>query len=279
MPCTGPPWMRVPGSFSSLFFLLLLATAPARAEEPCSAFEALRQEVPEAVERLLGQPFVSAEDSLQGLRGIQCWLMEDHDQRGLFADVYVQVTEEIESGIRQGLYDDPDWVHRLLVNFANLYREALEHDWHQETDRIPRAWRVSFASSRQNRDPAALQLLLAMNAHISRDMIEALLVSDTDFKSRSRRHDYERINDALSTVAPRAWDALKRWGGGRSLTPKALRQAVVVDWMHQRRDESWDYAERLSRMSPHSREHWERVIDAAVARESAALGHLGLLIR
>jgi len=96
------------------------------------------------------------------------------DDLAPFALVYRQVSEEVRSSVRARRYRDPAYVAHLDAVFATLYFRALD-DWRLgRRDEVPRAWRIAFSAASSRRVSALGDLLLGMNAHISRDLPYAL---------------------------------------------------------------------------------------------------------
>lgn len=91
-----------------------------------------------------------------------------------FALMYRQVSSEVRSSVRARRYRSAAYVAHLDAVFATLYFRALD-DWRLgRRDQVPRAWRIAFASAVGHRVSALGNLLLGMNAHISRDLPYAL---------------------------------------------------------------------------------------------------------
>jgi hypothetical protein len=96
------------------------------------------------------------------------------DHLAPFAVMYRQVSREVRSSVRARRYRDPGYVAHLDAVFATLYFRALD-DWRLgRRDEVPRAWRVAFSAAEGRRVTALGDLLLGMNAHISRDLPYAL---------------------------------------------------------------------------------------------------------
>ncbi len=118
-----------------------------------------------------------------------------------FLGTYLRTTMAIEQAIGDGVFEDPDWVERLDVVFADLYLDAYHA--HLAGAPVPRPWRLAFEA------PPDLQplrhVLLGINAHINFDLPQALLrvIACTDFDDPEliarRRRDHERIDDVLSS--------------------------------------------------------------------------------
>src|SRR5581483_5500073 len=87
-----------------------------------------------------------------------------------FAFMYRQVSEEVRASVRAKRYDSPAYVAHLDSVFATLYFRAIDEWRLGHRDRVPRAWRIAFSAAQSHRVTALGDLLLGMNAHISRDL-------------------------------------------------------------------------------------------------------------
>lgn len=91
-----------------------------------------------------------------------------------FALMYRQVTDEVASSAREGRYSSPEYAIHLDAVFATLYFRAADAWREGRKDDVPRAWRLAFAAAGRRELPALGNMLLGMNAHISRDLPYAL---------------------------------------------------------------------------------------------------------
>lgn len=92
------------------------------------------------------------------------------DHLAPFALMYRQVSQEVRRSVRARSYRDPAYVAHLDAVFATLYFRALD-DWRLgRRDEVPRAWRLAFSAASSRKVIALGDLLLGMNAHISRDL-------------------------------------------------------------------------------------------------------------
>ena len=167
---------------------------------------------------------------LERMRPVLDRLEKVGDPRRTFLATYARTTAAVGEAIGAARFEDPDWVDRWDVAFAQLYLDALAaHE--ADPAAAPRPWRAALGA-----DPALSPLqfvLLGMNAHINYDLPQALLavIGDDEFADPAlmarRRRDHERIDtvlasrvageDALLRDAERA-----RGQRGRSLIDRAL---------------------------------------------------------
>lgn len=118
-----------------------------------------------------------------------------------FLDTYRRTTVAVSMAIEAGSFEDPAWVERWDVTFAQLYLDALDGA-SQGSAAVPRPWRLAFTASPSL--PPLRRVLLGINAHINYDLPQALLavISDEDFtdpRTMARRHrDHAKIDSVLS---------------------------------------------------------------------------------
>src|SRR3954447_1598882 len=168
--------------------------------------------MPEAVESVVR----SMQDRLDGLTPEQEHLRE-------FLGTYQRTTLAVGKAVDGGTFEDPAWVERWDVAFAELYLVAL--DAHLGSGTPSRPWRLAFDAPPDL--PALRHVLLGINAHVNYDLPQALLavISDDDFADSSlmatRRRDHERIDGVLAgrVAAEDAELAVH----GRTLTDRLLQ--------------------------------------------------------
>lgn len=149
-----------------------------------------------------------------------------------FLATYSRTTAAVGEAIAQAGFEDPVWVDRWDVAFAELYLDA-QAAFEAEPARAPRPWRIAFTAG-EGTDPVQ-QVLLGMNAHINYDLPQALLavISDEEFGQplvmARRRRDHERIDAVLaSRVAAESAeldDARVAMARRRSLLDRTLEPA------------------------------------------------------
>ena len=141
-----------------------------------------------------------------------------------FLGTYQRTTLAVGAAVDDGLFEDPEWVERWDVLFAELYLTAL--DAHLAGAVPPRPWRLAFDAPA---DLAALRLvLLGINAHVNFDLPQALLtvIDDDDFANPTvmdrRRRDHERIDTVLASRVAAEDDELAS-RSARTLLDRALQ--------------------------------------------------------
>lgn len=138
-----------------------------------------------------------------------------HQQRA-FLTTYQRTTGAVGSAITQGLFEDPAWVARWDVVFADLYLSALDAEMTGE-GRVPRPWRIAFAAPRDL--PPLRHVLLGINAHVNFDLPQALLavIDEVEFSDAEllaqRRRDSQRIDVVLASRVTAENHELVRSGG------------------------------------------------------------------
>jgi hypothetical protein len=149
-----------------------------------------------------------------------------HDQvhRRTFIKTYRRTTQAVDEAVAAAFFEDPDWVVRWDVAFAELF--IVAHDADHAGSPVPRPWRLAFHASPEL--PTIAHLLLGMNAHINYDLPQATLsvITDQDFEDpaviQRRRRDHERIDKIL---AGRVTAEDQAMGGARSVLDRILTPA------------------------------------------------------
>jgi len=170
-----------------------------------------------------------------------------------FNRLYRRVTERVAVALTEGIFENPAFVDRLDVVFANLYFQALQ-GFLQNRDAAPRAWAPLFDGNAEQ-GVAPIQFALAgMNAHINRDLMIAVVrvceemgLEVTDDSSHKR--DYDRLNPILQEVetAVRAWFLEGLVAEFDNMFEKV--DTIVANWsLVEARSAAWNHAQTLWRI-------------------------------
>lgn len=148
-------------------------------------------------------PVHSIEDAIAIMTAIDETL-PDTDGVKWFNRLYLRVTVSVGAAIGGAQFNDPAFVAKLDVVFANLYFDALAAA-SASVDTAPSAWRPLFRD-RHTPGIARIQFALAgMNAHINRDLPDGIVES---FKALGgdpitdvrREQDFDSVNAVLERV-------------------------------------------------------------------------------
>lgn len=192
-------------------------------------------------------------DMQQRLDSLPARLCHQH----VFLSTYQRTTRSVGAAVDGRYFEDPGWVERWDVAFANLYLSALDAELSDtplsHADRVPRPWRLAFAASPDL--PPLRHVLLGINAHVNYDLPQALLavISDDDFSDRRlmdcRRRDHERIDRLLASRVAAEDDELTATGGAtildRLLTP--LNRLGSKRFLREARQKVWHNTLELHR--------------------------------
>lgn len=165
-------------------------------------------------------------------------------QQRVFLSTYQHATQAVGEAVQTATFEDPGWVTRWNVAFANLYLTALDAELAGD-DKASRPWRLAFAASPDL--PPLRHVLLGINAHVNYDLPQALLavISDDDFSDRPlldrRRRDSERIDKVLASRVAAEDEGLTATGGAtvldRILTP--LNRLGSKRFLREARQKVW----------------------------------------
>jgi hypothetical protein len=133
--------------------------------------------------------------------------------------MYRLVTESVQQHLQSSIFADPVWMNHLDLVFGNLFLDTLRASV-QNPATVPNAWEP-LLEQRGDAGIAPLQFALAgMNAHINRDLAEALVTTCKDLQTSpgagSHRDDFFRINTVLAQVEP--------------TIRETVEGAVLADW-------------------------------------------------
>ena len=119
-----------------------------------------------------------------------------------FALMYLRVTQAVghEARLRLGLAERRYLAHLDAV-FAQLYFNAFDAWTSGRDESVASAWRIAFDAANDRRVTGMGDLLLGMNAHISRDLPFAVAsIGPGGEEEGVRKRAYDRVNDLLGRV-------------------------------------------------------------------------------
>jgi Family of unknown function (DUF5995) len=176
-------------------------------------------------------------------------LPADQVHRRAFITTYQRTTQAVGDAVDAAFFEDPEWVVRWDIAFADLFLVA--HDADQAGGSVPRPWRLAFHADPKL--PTLSHLLLGMNAHINYDLPQATLsvITDQDFQDPGlvdrRRRDHERIDKILASRVAAEDSAI---GGARRLLDRILTPANRLSsrrFLHEARQKVWRNVDELQR--------------------------------
>ena len=182
-----------------------------------------------------------------GIAGVVAALQQRLDEmppsagaRRVFMATYQRTTMAVGAAIEAAQFEDPAWVERWDVVFADLYIRA--YDAALSGGSIARPWRLAFDAPTDL--PALRLVLLGINAHVNYDLPQALLgvISEADFEDpvlmARRRRDHERIDVVLaSRVSAEDTELGERPWSDRLLTP--FNRAGTKRFLTEARRKVW----------------------------------------
>jgi Family of unknown function (DUF5995) len=122
------------------------------------------------------------------------------DHKAAFALMYLRVTQAVDRDETKGSsFADRPYLAHLDAVFARLYFNAIDAWTEGRHSAVPAAWQVAFEAADAKRVSGVGDLLLGMNAHISRDLPFA--VAAIGDLSAARRRSFEQVNAVLEQVS------------------------------------------------------------------------------
>lgn len=218
------------------------------------------------------------DEVVQLLRAIDS-LLPSNDGLKWFNVLYLMTTQEVLNQPPPSGWQNPAWLSRLDVVFAQFYGNALR-DFLSHTGPIPSSWQALF----ERRDASNVQRIqfavAGMNAHINRDLALALVETSQQMgfvpaDNGPEHQDFEHINNVLENVLPQALDALADGGilGELAEDSGTVGKLLAIWNVRKARELAWDFADILRGLSGLSRRAVLRVQD----KTTGALGRSLLL--
>jgi Family of unknown function (DUF5995) len=166
-----------------------------------------------------------------------------------FNELYLAVTRAVAVDSASATFEDPAFISRLDVVFADLYFAAVGDDAAGRT--MPRAWAPLF-ERRAEHGIAPLQFAIAgMNAHINHDLALALVTTTKEFaisldRNTPQHRDYVVVDGILERVQDKIKDRFTT-GVIKDIDKAGGRvDDMLASWSVSRaRDNAWMQAQTL----------------------------------
>jgi Family of unknown function (DUF5995) len=168
--------------------------------------------------------------------------------------LYLKVTQQVDTRPSNGGWQDPPWLTRLDVVFAELYFSAVI-SWLQNSASVPTSWKALFEARFENGIDRIQFALAGMNAHINHDLALALLQTDGEMniiptKESPEHSDFEAVNSLLEAVLPQALQFLATGIVGEVVQDTGKIGRFLAIWnVRAARDLAWDFADGLRPLS------------------------------
>ncbi|HZN17068.1 MAG TPA: DUF5995 family protein [Micromonosporaceae bacterium] len=197
----------------------------------------------------------------------------------VFALAYLRTTQTYRWARDQaGFFADPAWVNHEDAVFAAYYLTAYD-DWAAgRRAAVPQAWLIALDAARDRRVTGAGDVMLGMNAHISRDLPFVLAsIGLTRPDGSSRKPDHDRVNDFLRLVGdPLLAEEAVRFD---PFSFVSLGSSVMFSVLVQWRERAWQNAQRLvAATDDDARAAVTADIESAAAAEALSLRTLNAYV-
>jgi hypothetical protein len=192
------------------------------------------------------------------------------DHRAPFAFTYLEMTRGVAAAAPS--FEDPALLSVIDARFAQQYFDAFDNWEAGRVEDVPAAWQLTFATAGNGEASAAADLVLGMNAHISRDLaytVAQVVESADDIDSET--DDYLRVNDVIGNVKdPVLQGATERFDPNLFLLDQAFdgeRAPDPVELITLWRSRSFDLGLQLGTAATEAQ---RTTIEAEIERTSAA---------
>src|SRR4051794_15134706 len=230
---------------------------PARrtARKLCS-HSAPRRRIDNVITQILDRrPATSIAEAIDMMASIDGTL-PDADGLKWFNRLYLRVTEAVAVAVAAGVvFQDPPFLERLDIVFANLYFDAAAAG-DVTPSSAPSAWAPLFAA-RHQLGISRLQFALAgMNAHINRDLPDALVKTHLQLGGmplpRGPRHaDFDTVNGLLERVEAQVKTEFLTGAIGVIDAAAGTLDDVAAMWsVRKARELAWTNAQVLWQLRP-----------------------------
>jgi hypothetical protein len=196
------------------------------------------------------------------------------NHNAIFAMAYLRMTQTYGwSRNVSGYYEDVPFANHQDAVFARYFTDAY-YDWRSgRRGTVPKAWLMAFDASQAKLLTGTGDLMLAMNAHINRDLpfvVAAVGLVAPDGSSRKR--DYDKVEDFLAKAAsPMLREAAARFDPSidDADDPLGVLNGTLMQVIALWRENAWRNAERL--VSARNADERAQVA-ASIEAEAATIG-------
>lgn len=143
-------------------------------------------------------PATSIKEVIEKMDTLLASWESQEDYRAIFVSSYRIITIGMERAIAAGEFEDPEWMTRLDIIFAEEYFTAIDA-YDRGEGHLPECWQRVFNIAVEKRGSTLQDLTLGMASHIIHDLPIALYKAGIELGRRdSRLHDHEVANDVLA---------------------------------------------------------------------------------
>ena len=194
-------------------------------------------------------PYQDMDTVIRDFERIKNYFEARDDNRFIFATIYLKTTTYFKKAIQEGAIDHPQWLEKVICNFADLYIEALTNYENGRRWIVPGPWLKSFDVAVEKAAKPSVQLLLGMNAHINHDLAIAIDRSLGPEESLGKYEaDYFKMNKMFKKLLPAFFKFVAKVA---KKDPKKLfkktKRKLIYSYVKKIRKRSWKAAEELHR--------------------------------
>jgi hypothetical protein len=196
------------------------------------------------------------------------------DHNAVFAVVYRVVTAQVGRGWPRD-FTSPEWIANFDAVFGEFYFDSYDRWTRREV--VPAAWSIALDAGRDRTVSGLGDVLLGLNAHISRDLPFVLAeVGLTTVEGTSAHDDFERANDllvdllddTLASVSTRFDPSVAVFEVPGIAADEEAFRALITTW----RAEAWTRAQQLvAAPTPEARQVAAEQIEAIAASRALAI--------
>jgi Family of unknown function (DUF5995) len=186
-----------------------------------------------------------------------------------FNRMYLEVTNDVRTGLHDALFGAPEFMARLDVVFASFYLDAVDAAAPGGSGRIPTVWRPLFAARRNTRIFSIQFAWAGMTAHIYHDLPLAVVKTCREAgispDAGTIHSDFQKVDVLLDAAAQSVRQSFE---SGLVLEVDERAEGAldrISDWsINSARDVAWGNSLLLWAFRDHA--HIERAIRRSLAR-------------
>jgi hypothetical protein len=206
----------------------------------------------------------------------QCKVQQNRS--GYFAALYLRMTQAVQLGIQQGMFEDGPRMEKLDVIFAKRYLDAFAA--HGLKQKCSGSWQYAFDGCNNESLTVIQQLLLGINTHINLDLAIAAAQTCPGAGIHQLEHDFNRINDVIAALFDDVQRSLEAvWWPMKWITrlSNGKHEAVLNFSIDAARKTAWANASILANMNAVQQTNYIDKMDLAVKAVAQRIINPGLV--
>lgn len=144
-------------------------------------------------------PVESLDEVIDRLGDLISGFDRERSRLSIYPTVYRRITRRVKEVVESGGFQDPAWMTRLDLRFADRYFRILDLYLAGRLDEIPRSWAFALEAVREGRTMVVQDIALQITPRVVYDLPLTLPEAGLDGDLDKRHHDYEKTYELFTS--------------------------------------------------------------------------------